>query len=124
MNTSSQSLVERYSVPSHKKTTEIESSCVKLAEPNQPLLDILLELSSGLVYSFPYSYRVAVRFDPVEGIKLLFSEYEVTIEGKNLNTLAQWLHERRVKSIKTVDTSGTTDDDMPVVNKIVVLERN
>jgi hypothetical protein len=67
----------------------------------------------GRVISIPYAYLPVIIFDPARNLLIKTTDVEITIKGRTLNTLADWLSEEKVIWIKESE-SGVDDQGSEV----------
>ncbi|MFM9949442.1 MAG: hypothetical protein ACKV1O_16010 [Saprospiraceae bacterium] len=75
-------------------------SCVGLAGSGRNAHKLKLIFKNGNRHSFPYAYMSEVEFDVEGKLTILTSDREITIEGRGLDVLEEWLFENKVVWIK------------------------
>jgi len=69
-----------------------------------------LLLRDGREFSVPYAYLPIILYDPDRNLIIRTGDVEITIVGRSLKILADWLNEEKVLWIKESE-SGIDDED-------------
>ena len=59
-----------------------------------------LQLYNGRCVALPYAYLTSINFDRTSGLKLKYTTHEVTITGRNLDSIYSGLRYHRVEFLK------------------------
>jgi hypothetical protein len=85
-----------------------------------PCID--LRLADGSFRAIPYSYIMEISFEPSEGIEVITTTKKITITGRNLHKLYDYLTAYRVRFIKAHVGNDTADEDALVITRIRIEE--
>lgn len=80
---------------------------------------------SGNAKALAYSYLIGIDFDPSAGIVLDFSQYRVTVRGRNLGPLFENLAAQRVAFVRETDglqAEATVAEGDTVVTRIEIAD--
>jgi hypothetical protein len=81
-----------------------------------------LRLSNGNSKAIPYSYILEINFDASEGIEIYSSTKKITIMGRNLKMLYNYLAAFRVRYIQVNMGNDLTEESELFVNDITIEE--
>jgi len=98
-------------------------SCEYFATDNIKSLPACLDLRlpNGSRKAIPYNYVVEISYDPLEGIKLITTTKIISISGRNLSKLYDFLAAYRVRFIKA-DIGKDLNEDGIFVGEILLNE--
>lgn len=83
---------------------------------------INLRLADGSFKAIPYSYIMEISFEPSEGIEITTTTKKITISGRNLHRLYDYLTAYRVRFIKAHIGNDTADEGTLFVGNIGIGE--
>lgn len=115
--------VEADTTPSEERDAEAFSL---ISADRQQKLMLELRLRSGNAKALAYSYLVAVDYDKSGGITMDFSGWDVTLGGKNLESLFSGLVAQRVSVVSELDdlhAEALLPIDATVVTRIDIRSR-
>lgn len=98
---------------------QVASEYFAISSPAITTLCLDLRLAEGKHVALPYSYIHTLRYDPETGITLATSREQVTITGRNLTRLFEYLLLFRVRHIQT-NQGGDAQEDGVFVEEIRV----
>lgn len=75
---------------------------------------------TGSVISIPYAYLPVIIYDPDKHLKIKTGELEITIKGRGLDKLSDWLNEEKVLWIKESASNIDSEDGDVFVSEIAV----
>lgn len=81
-----------------------------------------LRLADGSSRAIPYSYIMEIAFEPSEGIEIITTTKKISITGRNLHKLYDYLTAYRVRFIKAHVGNDTADEGMLFVGRIGIEE--
>lgn len=91
----------------------------------EPMLDFISR--DGNHVSFTYSHLYSVSFNPSKGISIEFTNHSVSVEGRGLREIYQYLGMQRIVYIAEADRPTAMQlqsQQVPVVNNLSITERH
>lgn len=110
------SIVKRY----------IDDDGARASQQGGHLPRVDFKLADGRRIGFLYSHLVWMTFKPNEGIKLHFSDHEVTLKGYNLEMLYRGIAAHEIPEVVAISKRHDVEEDRPstpVVTDIAVLDK-
>ena len=81
-----------------------------------------LRLADGNFKALPYSYILEINFNPSEGIEFLTATKKISIKGRNLRPLYNYLAVFRVRFIQANIGPDLSDEESLFVKEILISE--
>ena len=79
-----------------------------------------LRLSNGNYKALPYTYFIEISYEPSEGIEIITTTKKVTVTGRNLRLLYNFLVSYRVKFVQANIGNDLTEDKSLFVRDIKI----
>lgn len=102
------------------KAPEQPAECFGIERGNRFVRRFKLFFRDGGIISIPYAHLPVIIFNPDKNLKIKTSDIQITVKGRGLDKLSDWLNEEKVLWIKESPSNIDTEDSEVFVSDIQV----